>query len=120
MLRHVIERADDSDLEALKKNVMQAKEKIKTNNSPFVDNIAFHKLLAGASKNYVYVIVIEAIMAVVSDFHSKIEKVNFERSRKITKYHEDILEAIIERNLERSVNLFEKLLVEVRAVMMDQ
>ena len=120
MLRHVIERADDSDLEGLKENVQKAKEKIKTNNSPFTDNIAFHKLLAGASKNYVYVIVIEAIMAVVSDFHSNLERVNFERSRKITKYHEDILEAIIERNLEKSVDLFEKLLVEVHAVMMGQ
>ena len=117
MLRHVIERADDSDLEALKKNVMQAKEKIKTNTSPFVENIAFHKLLAEASKNYIYVIVIESIMAVVSDFRSEVEKVNFHRSRKITKYHEDILETIIERNLEGSVGLFEKLLEEVRAVL---
>ena len=57
-------------------------------------------------------------MAVVSDFHSNVEKVNLERSRKITKYHEDILEAIIKRSLEKSVDLFEKLLVEVRAVMM--
>lgn len=118
MLRHVIERADDSDLEALKENVMMAKEKVKTNTSPYVENIAFHKLLARASKNYIYVVVIESIMAVVSDFRSEVEKVDFKRSRKITKYHEDILEAIIEQNLERSVYLFEKLLREVRAVMM--
>jgi len=117
MLHHVIERADDSDIEQLKENVMRAKEKIKANTSPFAENIAFHKLLARASKNYIYIIVIESIMAVVADFRSEMKNVDFKRSRKITQYHEDILESIMERNLERSISLFEKLLGEVQAVM---
>ena len=117
MLSHVIERADDSGLEALKENVRMSKEKIRAHASPFSENITFHRLLARASKNYLYVIVIESIMAIVSDFRSEVEEVEFDRSIKITKYHEDILESIIERNHEKSVELFEKLLEEVRAVM---
>lgn len=118
MLSHVIERADDADLQALLKNVLKAKEKIEAHTAPFSENIAFHKLLARASKNYIYVIVIESIMAVVSDFRSDVETVLFERSIRITKYHEDILNAIVERDLERSAALFEDLLGEVRSVMM--
>jgi GntR family transcriptional repressor for pyruvate dehydrogenase complex len=118
MLKHVIERADDSDLEALRENVRTAKEKVKTSTSPFAENIEFHKILARASKNYIYIIVIESIMALVADFRSEVEEVDFKRSRKITKYHEDVVEAIIERNLEWCIYLFEKLLGEVRAVMM--
>jgi GntR family transcriptional repressor for pyruvate dehydrogenase complex len=120
MLRHVIERADASDLKALKQNVRMAKEKIEKETPPFEENIAFHKLLARASKNYIFAIVIESIMAVVSDFHSKVEKINFERSKKITKYHEEVLEAIIERNYEKTIDLFEELLEQVRAVLMGE
>jgi DNA-binding GntR family transcriptional regulator len=49
-----------------------------------------------------------------------VEKINFERSKKITKYHEEVLKAIIERNYERTVDLFEELLEEVRAVLMGE
>lgn len=120
MLHHVIARADDADIEALKNNVRTAKEKISTNHSAFAENIAFHTLLAKASKNYIYVIVTEAMMAVVSDFHSKKEgKFDFKRSNKITQYHETILDAIIERNLETAADLCEQLLEEVRVLMMD-
>jgi len=117
MLRHVIERADDSDLEALKENVVEARNKIKKNTPPFEENTSFHKLLAKASKNYIYVIVIEALMAVLSDFHSGMEKVKLERSRRITKYHEDILLTIMKRNYTKSVDLLDKLLKEVGAVL---
>ena len=117
ILRHVIERADDSDIKALKRNVLRAKEKIKNGTPPFEENIAFHKILARASKNYIFAVVMESIMAVVSDFHSKVEKINIERSKKITKYHEQVLDAIIERNYERTVDLFEGLLEEVSAIL---
>ena len=120
ILRHVIERADDADIKALKQNVQRAKEKIENGTLPYEENIAFHKILARASKNYIFTIVMESIMAVVSDFHSKVEKINIERSKKITKYHEQVLDAIIERNYERTVDLFEELLEEVRAVLMGE
>jgi GntR family transcriptional repressor for pyruvate dehydrogenase complex len=120
ILRHVIERADDSDLKALKQNVRMAKEKIENETLPFEENIAFHKILARASKNYIFAIVVESIMAVVSDFHSKVKKINFERSRKITRYHEQVLDAIIDRDYERTVDLFEELLEEVCAVLMGE
>lgn len=117
MLGRVIERADDSDLKALKDNIAEAKARIKSNVTPFEENTSFHKLLARASKNYIYVIVIEALMAVVSDFHSRLEKVNLERSKRITKHHEDILQAIMDRNHARAVDLLDNLLKDVGAIL---
>ena len=115
MLRHVIERADDSDLKALEKKVIEAKEKLGNNTPPFEENTSFNKLLARASKSYRCVIVIEALVAVVSDFHSRAEKVRLGRSKKITKYHEDMFQTIVERNCTKTVHLLGKLLKEAGA-----
>jgi GntR family transcriptional repressor for pyruvate dehydrogenase complex len=117
MLRHVIDRADESDIKRLRENVQKAKRKLEKKILPFEENITFHKLLAGASKNYIFIIVMESIMAVVSDFRSRLDNVNLERSRRVVKYHENILEAITERNYETGIDLFEGLLKEVSAIL---
>ena len=61
--------------------------------------------------------VIEALVAVLSEFHSGMEKVKLEISRRITKYHEDILLTIMKRNYTKSVDLLDKLLKEVGALL---
>jgi hypothetical protein len=52
-------------------------------------------------------------MAVLSDFHSGMEKVKLERSRRIT--NEDILLTIMKRNYTKFVDLLDKLLKEAGA-----
>lgn len=120
MLAHVIKNADDSDIERLKDNIRRAKAKLKRNVSAFEENIAFHKLLARASKNYVYVIVVESIMAVLSDFYSRLTKHNVERSNRIAKCHEDILDAITRREYEAAVKSFQMDLEEVGEVHVEE
>ena len=113
MLAHVIKNADDSDIKTLKDNIRRAKRKLGKNVSAFEENIEFHKFLARASKNYVYVIVMESMMTVISDFHSRLTKVNVERSSRIAKAHEEILEAVISKDYEAAVNSFQMDLREV-------
>lgn len=59
MLRHVIYRANESDIKRLRAHVQKPKRKSKNSTLPSEENVTFHRLLAGASKTYVFFIVIE-------------------------------------------------------------
>ena len=50
-----------------------AKTLLGKNVQAFRENMEFHKLLAQASKNQVFVIVMESLMTVVADFRSRLE-----------------------------------------------
>ena len=73
VLHYVINNADESDIKSLQDNIAQAKKKADANIRPFRDNIEFHKLLAKASKNQIFVLIVESVMAVVADFFSRLE-----------------------------------------------
>jgi GntR family transcriptional repressor for pyruvate dehydrogenase complex len=108
MLHHVFKNVDNIDIENLKENILKARKKLDKNVIAFEENINFHKLLAKASKNYVYTILVESIMAVVSDFRSRLEVVGIARSRRVTDYHEEILNAIITQEFAKAMELFEE------------
>ena len=107
VLKHVIDKADDSDIRSLQENILRAKNKIQDNLQPFEENIQFHKLLAKASKNHIFLVVVESIMAVVSDITSQLQ-VDLKRSQKIVKHHENILNSIISRNSADAIAFLEK------------
>ena len=117
MLHHVFKNIDNIDIENLKENILKARKKLDKNVIAFEENINFHKLLAKASKNYVYTIIVESIMAVVSDFRSRLEVVGIARSRLVTDYHEEILNAIITQEFDKAMKLFEEHLGEVRELL---
>jgi GntR family transcriptional repressor for pyruvate dehydrogenase complex len=113
VLNHIFVNCSGSDIEILQNNILQAKEKIKNNNQAFIENIQFHILLAKASQNPIFVIVLESIMAVVADLASR-HILDLENSIAITKDHEDILNAIIKKKHNEAITLFEKHLLEVK------
>ncbi|MCX8022767.1 MAG: GntR family transcriptional regulator [Syntrophorhabdaceae bacterium] len=117
MFKHVIERVEETDVEALKKNVEEAKIKLEKNDTPFEENIEFHRILARASKNFVYMIVIELLMSVVSHFHSERNEKDLKKSARIVHLHEAILEGIVEKDYDRSVLILDELLKEVRTIL---
>ena len=117
MLIHVFQNADDSDIETLNTNILKARKKLDKAVIAFEENVDFHKLLAKASKNYIYALVVESIMAIVSDFRSRLESVGIERSRRVTNYHEEILKGIINRDFDKTMKLFEEHLWEVRQLL---
>lgn len=113
VLSYVIKNADDSDIKILEENIHKAKKKIEDGIQAFDENIQFHKLLAKASRNHVFTIMVEPIMAVVADFLSRFEQ-DLEHSKKVILAHEDILKAITEKRGEKAISLLEDHLLEVR------
>jgi len=71
-------------------------------------------LLAKASKNHVFVIVLEAIMALVGDFLSQIVP-DLEASANVVRYHEEILAALVAEDQEKALELCKQHLLEVES-----
>ncbi len=126
VLKYAIENADNSDIESLRKNIREAREKIKNNVLVVDENIRFHKLLARASKNHLFVIVVEAVTTAIRHFMSGLgpdsessdsEKwyaENMMNSKNTLAYHEDILNAVIEKKLDLAIDILENHLLEVK------
>jgi GntR family transcriptional regulator, transcriptional repressor for pyruvate dehydrogenase complex len=112
VMRHVLANIDESDVQALRDNVSQARTKIESGFQAFRENIQFHKLLARASKNPVFVIVAEAIMAVCADFLSRREP-EIDKSKHVVEAHQEIIDAIDRRDKEGAMRLLEEHLLEV-------
>ncbi len=126
VLKYAILNADASDIKHLQENIRKTREKIEGNLIVIDENIQFHKLLARASKNHLFVIVVEAITTAVRHFLSQLgpdskfsdnEKWYNEsiiRSKNTLEYHQHILDAIVARDLEQAVERLEKHLLEVK------
>ena len=116
VLQLAYEHADESDLKALKSNIADAKKKLAKGKVAFVENVEFHRLLAKMSKNHVFIIVVESLLSLISNFRSKVDPTNLERSKRIALFHEQILEAIQIGDRELGNALLEKNLKEVERI----
>jgi DNA-binding FadR family transcriptional regulator len=114
VLNHVIDRADESDIKRLQKNVHEARRKIEKGIPATQENFQFHRLLAEASRNYLFVIVVESIMAVHSDLLSRFGS-NLKTSENVVTYHEDILKAVVEKKRNKALQLMKKHVQEVKS-----
>jgi GntR family transcriptional regulator, transcriptional repressor for pyruvate dehydrogenase complex len=118
ILDEAIERADDADIRKLEENLALEKMLHNKNLDAFEKNAEFHRLLARASKNGLFVIVMESLIAVVADFRSRIG-LDLEVSGRAIVEHEDIIEAIKMRDRKRASALLEKHLTYVSVVLKD-
>jgi len=107
MMRYVVGYADESDIEKLKDNIRAAKDAAENGVVPFKHNIEFHRILAAASKNHMFYVIVDSMMAVLSDFFSRLPP-DFEMSKGVIGVHEDILSAVVDRNLDKLLLLLEK------------
>jgi GntR family transcriptional repressor for pyruvate dehydrogenase complex len=126
VLKYAIENADESDIESLQKNIRETREKIENNILAVDENIRFHKLLAKASKNHLFAIVVEAVTTAVRHFLSglgpasessdseKWYNENMMNSKNTIAYHEDILNAVIEKKLDVAIDILENHLLEIK------
>jgi len=110
ILRLAIDNATETNIRNLLKNVRKAKNKQKNNLPAFEENINFHRLLAKASKNHVFVMVMESLMAVESDFRSRFQQIDLAKSIEITKLHENMLQAIINGDYHLAQGVLETLI----------
>jgi GntR family transcriptional repressor for pyruvate dehydrogenase complex len=126
VLKYAIENANELDIEALQENIRETREKIENNILAVDENIRFHKLLAKASKNHLFVIVVEAVTTAIRHFMSglgpdsessdskKWYSENMMNSKNTIAYHEDILNAVIEKKLDLAIDILENHLLEIK------
>lgn len=110
---YTIDHIDESGINRLKKNVARAKRGLKANRVVTEDNVEFHNLVARASKNNVFIIITESIMALAGYIYTQ-SGANMEDSKSMVAYHEKILKAIIEKDKEKAIALSEESLQVVK------
>lgn len=116
VLKLVFENIDHQDISALKANIQQAKAKLSQGVLAFEENVEFHRLLTKASRNHVFMVVMEPLLTILSDFRSRLANVGIDRSKSVTQAHEDMLNAIIAKDHERAEALLVEHLLEVREI----
>ena len=66
VLQLTMSNIDQTGIEGLRANIDHAKTKLEAGAPAFMENIEFHRLLARTSKNYVFLIVMESLLAVLT------------------------------------------------------
>lgn len=94
VMPYVVENASEQDIEGLRENIVAGRDRLALGAMATRENVDFHVLLARASRNNVFVIVVEAIMAVVAGFVTRIPQTLL-ASERVLKEHEEILQAVI-------------------------
>jgi len=103
---HVVDNATDDDIVMLNENIARGSARIAQGIQAFEENINFHILLARASKNGVFTLVVEPIMVIVADFLSRIPQ-TLEISKRVLDEHRQMVDAIVERDKARALGLME-------------
>ena len=119
VLDAVLRNADKADIKSLRDNIAKAKKKLRANDHAYEENIDFHRILARASKNYTFCIVMESIMAVFADFKSRAVAVKPEQSRMIIESHEALVGAIAAKKKKLAIELLEKDLTIAGKILLD-
>ena len=113
VLDAVIDDAEESDLESLRENIGKAWDRVENGLPCIEENIEFHRLLAKASRNPVFVIVIEAIVSLIRNFHS-LQMPDADTCEGAVKSHQDLLNAIIKKDRGKAFQLIEEHFLEVK------
>ncbi len=107
VLDFVLDHADQNDIAVLRNNIRQARQRIKSGHPAFEENIEFHRLLAAASKNYVFCLVVESLLTILADFKSRFSFVHLDQSTRIVDFHEAVVNAIENKEKQKARDMFE-------------
>ncbi len=103
---------DEGDVRELRQNILQARKKLSGEVQAYEENTQFHKLLARASRNHLFIILMESIMTVVAHFRS-ILGADMEMTERTIAAHEQIVDALVKGNRKRALTLLEAHLTEL-------
>jgi DNA-binding FadR family transcriptional regulator len=106
LIKYVVKNADQADIDALSENIVKSKRNADEGIPYFPDFADFHILLAKASKNPVFTVVIESILALGVEYVSRIGR-DEENTMVTIAEHENILKAIIEKDADKAIRLME-------------
>jgi len=98
VLNFAMARINPEDLYLLKKNIDESERQILTGIRPIESNLNFHLLLAKASKNTLFEMIIGSIMEVTKNFLQSV-KPEKEYINRVLVYHKEIYMAIKEKDL---------------------
>ena len=112
ILGYALDRIGASDIKKLQENLSRTKRKIAGRIHPLEQNFEFHILLAKATKNHLFVVVLESIMAILTDLMGRL-KPNLQTAHNTIGYHEKILGAIKNMDRDKAFLLLEQHLLEV-------
>ena len=112
ILNFAFDHIEDSDIKKLQENIVKTKGKIASQIHPFEQNCQFHLLLAKATKNHLFVIVLESMMAILTDILARL-KPDLRTANNTLRYHEKILNAIKSADRDEAITLLEDHLMEV-------
>jgi len=112
VLNEAIERADEEDIKNLRENLLKAKELIAKKQSPIDAGFEFHILLAKASKNNAFVILVETINAINRGLRNR-KPPDFRTVKAYAQAHEEIFEALIRKERDKAIRLLEKDILEI-------
>jgi DNA-binding FadR family transcriptional regulator len=111
ILESVFRRINQEDLEALGRNVEEAEKEIANGNRPLETNLNFHVLLARASKNTLFEMIIKSIMAVTTSFLVTINP-GADHLRQVLRYHKEIYQALAKGDFEGAERIMKEHLLE--------
>jgi GntR family transcriptional repressor for pyruvate dehydrogenase complex len=112
VLNYALTNIEVSDVRYLQENIDCARAKLDNEMQAFEENVQFHRLLARASKNHVFLVVMESIMAIVSHIRSLLG-MDLELTRKVVDEHQEIVNAIIAKDHAGALELLEIHLMHV-------
>jgi GntR family transcriptional repressor for pyruvate dehydrogenase complex len=117
LLDLVFENATNEDIEALRSNIMAARKKLHADRPAYEENIDFHRLLAKASKNYTFTIVMESILSVFCELKSRQAAVQLQESRRIIDLHEGITDALATKQRSTAAELLREDLLTAEEIL---
>lgn len=103
MFDFVFKNYDSADIKDFRDNIEKAKLKLSTGVAAYEENIEFHRLLARTSKNYIFKLVEESILAIHIDFKSKLMGATTNQSMRIVLLHEQIVNALAARKKKEAI-----------------
>jgi len=103
IIKHATKNADEGDIKSLQGNIEEARKKLDKGIHARKENLDFHKLLASATKNHVFVIIMESIMAVLAVFLSRYQ-LDLEVQKYIVEKHQNMLDALKDNEPSKAYN----------------
>jgi DNA-binding FadR family transcriptional regulator len=112
ILIYAIQRMTQEDLAALENSILRAEKRLTSGEAPALENVEFHLILGRATRNEMFLILMESVMKLVSQFLRKL-KPSTEQSKRVLEEHCSLLELIKKKDRRRSVEQMERHLIRI-------
>ena len=111
ILEAVFGRINQEDLDGLRRNLEEAEAETAKGNRPLEINLEFHVLLARASKNTLFEMIIRSIMNVTTSFLLKVNP-GVNHLHQVVNYHKEIYQALVKGDFQAAEKFMKEHLLE--------